>query len=140
MNQRSRETPDYLLWSIPLWFVAIALSAYLLFGRGGGDDSGPDIVFATTQVVPTFTSTVAAPTAIVPTVAVQPSPTATNEPPTPTPEPATYTVQAGDTLTLICNAQRPNVPDCVEQIVTLNNLAGANQIAVGQDLQLPAAP
>jgi LysM repeat protein len=139
MSSRPSGQTNYLLASIPLWIVAVLLGAYLVFGRGGGDD-GPAVVFSATEVVPTFTPTVSTPTAIVPpTAAVEPSPTTPSEP-TATPEPATYTVQAGDTLTLICNAERPNVPDCVEQVVTLNALAGADQIAVGQELQLPNSP
>ena len=140
MSSSPRGRTNYLLASIPLWIVAVLLGAYLLFGRGGGGDGGPSVVFSATQVLPTFTPTLAAPTSTVPpAVVTEPSPTTPSEP-SATPEPATYTVQAGDTLTLICNAERPNVPDCVEQVVTLNALTAADQITVGQVLQLPNSP
>ncbi|MPZ49215.1 MAG: LysM peptidoglycan-binding domain-containing protein [Dehalococcoidia bacterium] len=50
----------------------------------------------------------------------------------------TYTVAAGDTLSAICAARRPNLPstDCVEQVQTLNGITSSD-ISVGQVLRLP---
>jgi micrococcal nuclease len=69
-------------------------------------------------------------------VANAPSPTVE-----PTPSPLVYTVQPGDSLTAICRAQAPSIPEdsCVAQIVQMNGLANASQIAVGQELLLPVA-
>ena len=65
--------------------------------------------------------------------------TATPVPPTPTPAPRSYTVQAGDTLSLICAGEVPalSVDICVDQIVSLSHLGGPDEIAVGQTLRLP---
>lgn len=63
-----------------------------------------------------------------------------------TPEPTeeapagTYTVATGDTLSAICETQGPaslTVAECVDQVVSLNGLASANDISVGQDLTMP---
>ncbi len=66
-----------------------------------------------------------------------PGPTATQKP---TPEPSTYTVQAGDSLNAICSQQLPNIPleECVSEIVALNGLANAGQLALEQELLLPS--
>jgi hypothetical protein len=52
----------------------------------------------------------------------------------------TYTVQAGDTLTAICDKVKPATMTnsaCVDQIVSLNNLADAGSISSGQSLKVP---
>jgi hypothetical protein len=58
-----------------------------------------------------------------------------------TPVPLMYTVQAGDSLSAICQALAPALPseDCIAQTVQMNNLADPGQIAVGQELLLPVA-
>ena len=130
MYGRTSGGPEYLLLSIPFWIAAVILGAFVLFGRGGGDgEPGPRLVFATAEVTAVATQT--------------PFPTATVQPPTPMPtptmppEPVTHTVQSGESLTSICAAERPGLADCVEQVVALNGLAGADFIEVGQELELP---
>jgi LysM repeat protein len=63
---------------------------------------------------------------------------------TPTPVPRTYTVQPGDSLSLICAAEVPElaVDTCIEEVVALSDLAGPDSIVAGQSLRLPgtAAP
>lgn len=133
MYSRPRQ-PQYLLWSIPFWIAAILLGLYVAFGRGSGDEQEPRVVFSVTQTTAAPTQTPPAAATIQPTL--PPSPTAA---PTQTPAPVTYTVQTGESLTSICASELPDLPDCVEAIVTLNGLAGPDVIAVGQVLELPSA-
>ncbi len=52
----------------------------------------------------------------------------------------TYTVQAGDSLTAICEKVKPATMTnsaCVDQIVSLNGLSDAGSISVGQTLKVP---
>lgn len=52
----------------------------------------------------------------------------------------TYTVVSGDSLSSICQRVKPasmSVPDCVDRIVALNQLANANDISVGDTLNVP---
>jgi hypothetical protein len=94
-----------------------------------GDGTAPD---------PTATATQA-------TVQGEETATPTNaaDPPTPepTPVPAGYIVQAGDSLTAICQTEAPDLvtEDCITQAVQLNSLPDASQIIVGQELLLPIA-
>lgn len=55
-----------------------------------------------------------------------------------TPSAGTYTVVSGDTLSGICSAQRPNLPntDCVASLRSLNSLTG-DALSLGQQLRLP---
>jgi hypothetical protein len=49
-------------------------------------------------------------------------------------------VRSGDTISSICERVKPasmTVPDCVERVVALNNLANANDISVGNKLRVP---
>jgi hypothetical protein len=49
-------------------------------------------------------------------------------------------VSSGDTIGSICERVKPTtmtVPDCVERVVALNNLANANDISVGNRLRVP---
>jgi LysM repeat protein len=74
---------------------------------------------------------------------------ATQEDATATPSPATdstvtsgdsYTVVAGDTLASICTRMKPasmSVSDCVDLILSLNNLSDSRLISVGDRLKLP---
>ena len=51
-----------------------------------------------------------------------------------------YTVVSGDTLSAICERQKPasmTVPDCIDRVVALNNLEDANDIQPGQKLLIP---
>lgn len=66
--------------------------------------------------------------------------TSTTTQPTSTPSArASYVVKSGDTLGAICSAQVPSmsIPDCVEQIVSINKMAGPDQLSLGQSLALP---
>ena len=128
-----RKQPEFLLWSIPFWIAAALLAAYVLFGRGGDGGQEPRLLFSQTTLPVT-------PTLAPPTPTTPPSPSPTTPPTaTATPVPVTYTVQAGDSLTSICASELPQLPDCVQAVVTLNKLAGPDVIAVGQVLQLPPA-
>jgi hypothetical protein len=50
-------------------------------------------------------------------------------------------VQAGDTLSLICSAEVPEMPvdTCVAAVVRLSGLGGPDEIVEGQTLRLPAS-
>jgi hypothetical protein len=59
---------------------------------------------------------------------------------TPTAGSGTVTVASGDTLSSICDRVKPasmSNPDCVDFIVTQNNLASANDISIGETLRVP---
>lgn len=52
----------------------------------------------------------------------------------------TYTVVAGDSLSSICERVKPtsmSVSDCVDQVVSINNLSSADDISVGDTLTVP---
>lgn len=54
---------------------------------------------------------------------------------------ATYTVVSGDTLSSICERLRPasmTVSECVDQVVSLNQLSSAGSISIGQTLRIPS--
>ena len=128
----------------PLLFALVFVA--LVFANGGNEDLTPqppqsDVAGACVDATP---SGVDAPpcstsvSAIAPTgVVVQ---TATAVPPTATPAPRSYTVQAGDTLSLICAAEVPEMPidTCVAAVVSLSDLGGPDEIVEGQTLRLPA--
>jgi LysM domain-containing protein len=65
--------------------------------------------------------------------------TATPVPDKPTPAWRTYAVQAGDTLSVICANEVPDLSSdaCIEEIVSLSELDGPNDLSVGQELRLP---
>ena len=67
--------------------------------------------------------------------------TATPVPPTATPAPRSYTVQAGDTLSVICASEVSDLDldACIDAIVDLSGLGGPDEITEGQSLRLPAA-
>jgi hypothetical protein len=71
------------------------------------------------------------------------NPTATRPAGTSTPGASgsgTVTVASGDTLSSICDRVKPasmSNPDCVDFIVTQNNLTNANDISVGETLRVP---
>jgi LysM repeat protein len=50
-----------------------------------------------------------------------------------------YTVESGDSLSSICDATVTDmsVDDCVEFVVLLNNLSGADQVAAGDTILIP---
>ncbi len=52
----------------------------------------------------------------------------------------TYTVVSGDILSTICEDNKPpqmSLGDCVDEFVRLNGLSSADDISVGEELQLP---
>jgi LysM repeat protein len=65
--------------------------------------------------------------------------TATPVPPTPTPAPRTYVVRSGDTLSVICATELPQLRGdaCVDLIVEMSGLDGPDAIYEGQALRLP---
>ena len=110
--------------------VLILVVVLVLFFGGGGNEDGSSVALE-----PTATSSSAV---IRPTLDI--APTAAPPTSTPTPEPRQYTVQPGDSITAICFEQVTNLaPDqCEAQVVELNDLTDASQIAVDQVLVLPA--
>ena len=128
----------------PLLLVLAFLVMFMARGNGGDDSSAPqppraDVAGVCLNATPGSIGapdceTTGAPTALI----VQ---TATPVPPTPTPAPRSYTVQAGDTLSLICATEAPAMSQdaCVDAIVSLSNLGGPDAIAEGQTLRLPPA-
>jgi hypothetical protein len=107
--------------------LAGMLLPVLVFACGGSSDSD--------NRPPAGASTTASPRAGASPVAQ--AATSTVVPPTATP--AIHTVTSGESLGAICAARLPglSVNACVEAIVEINNLSGANEIGVGQTLSLP---
>ncbi len=152
---QDRETPLTKALALGAPLVVFGLVLYLLFGRGGGDD---------TALLPDVTSTqgnIAASTATVPTtvIATQPAtaatqPAATGAQPgvSPTTAPAStaqvaptafsqerYKVVSGDTPGGI--AEKVGVPAAsrdawIEEMLALNGVS-ANTLQIGQELILP---
>ena len=91
--------------------------------QNGPEDASPTATLATTgeQAVGTATGVPGAPAF------------------TPVPAPVLYTVQSGDSISVICQEMLPllQLRECVSEIVRINELASANEIAVGQELILP---
>jgi len=72
-----------------------------------------------------------------PGTAASPAMTRPATPPTGTAE---YTVASGDTLSSICERNKPatmSLADCIEQAVRLNSLSSPNDLSVGDKLRLP---
>lgn len=111
----------------PFLLVAVIFVALALPGSDGED-------IAQTLAQTTSTPFTAAGPDPEPTTTLEPTaPTATLEPPT------FYTVQPGDSLSFICDDMVPDMAssECVSQIVQLNTLVSAGEIAIGQELALP---
>ncbi len=142
--------PSFTLYrgSLLALLTATALAVWLLVQPPGGETG------ALQPVVLTPTATVAS--IITPSGGVTtPETGATTQAGTETPAPeetptattggggggtGTYTVESGDTLSTICAQVKPasmSVSDCVDQIVLLNGLSSADDIAVGQELITP---
>jgi hypothetical protein len=135
--------------------IGAAIAIYLLVQPGGGESAGalrPILLTPTTGTgrsitIPPAGSTSSAPAPTTPAAGQTPRPAGTvtsgGTPPVATTPPAgagEYTVASGDTLGSICEKVKPasmTVPDCVERIVALNNLANANDISVGDRLRVP---
>jgi nucleoid-associated protein YgaU len=121
--------------------LLVLMLAVFLFAHGGDNDSltpeppRSDIASACSGAnsagCPTSVSALA-PTGVV----VR---TATPVPPTPTPGPRSYTVEAGDTLSLICAAEVAEmaIDACIAAVVRLSDLDGPDDIVEGQTLRLP---
>jgi Tfp pilus assembly protein FimV len=51
-----------------------------------------------------------------------------------------YTVSSGDTVSSICEKNKPasmTLPDCVERVIALNSLSSAGTINIGDKLRIP---
>src|SRR5690554_2555917 len=101
--------------------AGVLLAAVLVVACGGESDDDQNPQAGNTPLV------------VRPEVTVVGSPTAGNAAPAtpttppilePTPSPKVYIVQPGDTLTSICRAEVPDMPEeeCVARIVEMNNL------------------
>jgi nucleoid-associated protein YgaU len=109
-------------------WVALGLIAAVIFlaaivawqcgGDGDGDSSPTGSV--TGSGSPTATPT-------------RPAPTAAAAAPTPTPRPTTYTVQSGDTLSVLAEQWGTTV----DAIVAANSLTDPDNLSVGQELKIP---
>jgi hypothetical protein len=141
--------------------LAVALFYYVVFGGGGGDDGGSARA-PTPSPVPSNVAVgvlVTPRTTVVATGSPQRSPSsiaaATSATAAATTRPAgtpgatgtavagsglTYVVKSGDTLGAICAARVPNmdINACIAAIVSLNRLSGPDQLALDQQLALPA--
>jgi micrococcal nuclease len=115
--------------------VAFLLAAVVLAACGGDGNDEPEGPVARVTIQPDGTAPSSTQTTG-PAAAAAVSPTSE-----PTPAPLVYVVQPGDTLSAICRTQVPATAEdsCVAQIVEMNGLANAGQIAAGQELLLPAA-
>ena len=142
--------PSFTLYrgSLLALLVGTALAVYLLIQPSSGDEGSgfqPVVVTPTTTAAanqtPAAGQTPSGTTT--PGAATSPTATRTGTPVSGTPPPSgtkEYTVVSGDTLSAICERQKPasmTVPDCVERVVALNSLANANDISVGQKLLVP---
>lgn len=148
--------PSFTLYrgSLIALLIATGLAIFLILQPPGDDTNA---AFGPTLVTPQPTATVqVAVTTPQPNGTQQPQgtrPAGTTAPGAPTPtRPAgtstpgagggsgTVTVASGDTLSSICDRVKPasmSNPDCVNFIVTQNNLANANDISVGETLRVP---
>ena len=126
----------------PILVVAALLVVFVMGGGGGDDLSGPqpprsDVAGVCVNATPVAGAASDCASTVSPTgLAVS---TATPVPPTPTPAPRTYIVRAGDSLSVICAAEAPqmSLDVCVDAIVDLSDLGGPDEIAEGQSLRLP---
>lgn len=142
--------PSFTLYrgSLLALLVGTALAVYLLIQPSGGQEQGalaPVVITPTTTAAANRTPPAAqTPAATASPGAAAPTATRTGTPPSGTPAPAgtkEYTVKSGDTLSAICEREKPasmTVPDCIDRVVALNTLTNANDIQPGQRLLLPA--
>lgn len=152
--QPSSGVPSFSLYrgSLLALLIGTALAVWLLVqptSSEGGSGARP-IVLTPTSVAARGLTTPQAETTLMPgqtSVAGTPAPPRVTGTVTPltvgTPGaagPAEYTVASGDTLSSICERQKPasmSITDCVEQVVRLNNLSSANDLSIGQKLRIP---
>jgi Tfp pilus assembly protein FimV len=139
--------PSFTLYRGSLYtlVIAVVLAVILLIQPPGGEGNAPQAgtiitptpqvqVNTTPQAGNTQTATNNTPA---PGTTTQPNATATTAPAAGS---GTYTVVSGDTLSSICERVKPatmSVPDCVDRIVSQNNLSSANDISVGDTLTTP---
>jgi LysM domain len=138
--------PSFTLYrgSLLALLVGTALAVWLLIQPPGGESNAPQ---TGTIITPTPEATAQATPGADSTLVLGGSPVAVQ-----TPEPGTsstpatttgsgqYTVASGDTLSSICERVKPasmTVSDCVDRMVTLNNLTSPDDISVGQTLDTP---
>jgi Tfp pilus assembly protein FimV len=122
----------------------VGLAVWLLIQPPGGEGNAPQ---ASTLITPTAAVQVqTTPQAGTPGASGTAAPNQTARPnATATTAPSgggngTYTVVAGDSLSSICSRVKPasmSVNECVENIVSLNSLANADDISVGDTLRTP---
>jgi LysM repeat protein len=125
--------------------VGTVFAVWLLVRPGGSDAGTPPAGLI--GVVPTTTTETAVTATVEPGGTQAPPPAATTPPPaSPTPPPPTatlaprtHTVASGETLTIIANNFRGNVPvnEYLQQIYQLNNLGPNSILSVGQVITLP---
>jgi|SRR5688500_5505372 hypothetical protein len=152
--------PSFTLYrgSLIALLIATGLAIFLILQPPGDDTNA---AFGPTLVTPQPTATAAVavttpgpggtagPQTTQPSQGTQPAgtganPTATRPAGTTTPGAGggsgTVTVASGDTLSSICDRVKPasmSNPDCVNFIVTQNNLTSANDISIGETLRVP---
>jgi LysM repeat protein len=127
-RKRRERTIPLLLGAIAVVLLAVGLFLVVLWITGDGGPALPAL-FASRTPTPSITPS---PTdTLTPTITLTPAPTET-----PTPSgPVTYVVEAGDNLSSI--AEQFGVE--VLLIMSVNGLASADQIFVGQTLLIPPA-
>jgi LysM repeat protein len=129
--------------------IGTVFAVWLLVRPGTGDAGTPPAglvgVLPSTTIVPTATVTVEAAPAggetPAPPAATEAPPQASSTPSaaTPTPTTRTHAVAPGETLTIIANNFRGNVPvnEYLQQMYQLNNLGPNSILSVGQTITLP---
>jgi nucleoid-associated protein YgaU len=142
--------PSFTLYrgSLLALLVGTALAVWLLIQPPGGESNAPQagtvITTPTPQVQVQQTPAGGTPGA---TTTANSTPGANQTarpnataPTAPSGGSGTYTVVSGDTLSSICSRVKPasmSVSDCVDRIVSLNNLSSADDISVGDTLTIP---
>ena len=156
----SSGVPSFSLYrgSLLALLIGTALSVWLLVQPTSSEGDGIRPVVLTPTTTAARSNTTPGPEQTQPAGATTPRPQTTpgaqtTQPPaiTGTPRPSTtpatgstpaagantYTVVSGDTLSGICAARRPNIADCVQQVMTLNGITDATSVGIGDVLRLP---
>jgi nucleoid-associated protein YgaU len=141
--------PSFTLYRGSLFALLIGtvIALILLVQPPGGESNAPQASTVITPTAPAAAGGTPAPGTTT-RAANTPAPGTTQSPaPTQTPSSGgggggtgTYTVVSGDTLSTICERVRPatmSVSECVDRIVSLNSLADANDISIGDVLTTP---
>lgn len=139
--------PSFTLYrgSLLALLVGTAIAVWLLVQPPGGEGNAPQagtVVFTPTSQVRVDTTPLPGTTQTAngtPGAGTTRTPGSTTTPGTSVGS-GSYTVVAGDTLSSICSRVKPaslSVNDCVDQVVTLNNLKDSGSITPGQTLKIP---